>query len=81
MSQNYPNPFNSNTVIKYEIPTESYVTLKLFDILGNEVAILVDEFRMAGSYESEFGAEYLSSGIYFYILRAEDLMTAKKMIS
>ena len=79
-SQNYPNPFNSNTVIKYQIPTESYVTLKLFDILGNEVAILVDEFRMAGSYESKFKAEYLSSGIYFYILRAEDLTTAKKMI-
>ena len=80
LSQNYPNPFNSSTVIKYQIPTESYVTLKLFDILGNEVAILVDEFRMAGSYESKFKAEYLSSGIYFYILRAEDLTTAKKMI-
>ena len=78
--QNFPNPFNSNTVIKYEIPTESYVTLKLFDILGNEVGILVDEFRTAGSYESEFEAEYLSSGIYFFILRAEDLTTAKKMI-
>ena len=78
--QNYPNPFNSNTVIKFEIPTESFITLKIFDLLGNEVATLVDEFRTAGSYESEFDAEFLSSGIYFYILRTDNFTNAKKMI-
>ncbi|MDZ7625170.1 MAG: T9SS type A sorting domain-containing protein [Ignavibacteriaceae bacterium] len=54
--------------------------MKIFDILGNEVARLVDEFRTAGSYESEFDAEYLPSGIYFYIFRADDFTNAKKMI-
>ena len=78
--QNYPNPFNSNTVIKFEIPSESFITLKIFDVLGNEVATLVNEVKTAGSYKHEFDAEFLSSGIYFYRLIAGDLITSKKMI-
>jgi arabinogalactan endo-1,4-beta-galactosidase len=78
--QNYPNPFNSNTVIKFEIPIESFITLKLFDVLGNEIAILVDEFKLSGSYEYELDVEDLPSGIYFYRLIANDITSAKKMI-
>lgn len=78
--QNYPNPYNSTTVIRFEIPIESFITLKMYDVLGNEVATLVDEFRVAGSYESEFDAEYLTSGIYFYMLRTDNFINAKKMI-
>ncbi|MBK6913317.1 MAG: T9SS type A sorting domain-containing protein [Ignavibacteriales bacterium] len=75
--QNYPNPFNPSTKIKYTIPTvtlslskgDTYVTLKVYDVLGNEVAVLVDEFRQAGIYEVTFDASQLSSGIYFYTLK------------
>lgn len=80
LSQNYPNPFNPNTIIEFEIPYESFITLKVYDVLGKEIATLVDEFRTAGSYEHEFDAEFLPSGIYFYTLILGDLITSKKMI-
>lgn len=87
--QNYPNPFNPVTKIKYTIPAGSpflrgargvAVMLKVYDILGNEVAILVDEYRSAGSYEVEFNTSNMASGIYFYQLKAGEFISTKKMI-
>jgi len=85
LAQNYPNPFNPNTKIKYTIPSVEtsfmkFVKLKVYDILGNEIATLVNEEKPAGSYEVEFDASKLSSGIYFYHLTAGDFHQAKKMI-
>lgn len=74
--QNYPNPFNPNTVISYQLPVSGEVTLKVFDILGNEVATLVDEYKQAESYEVEFRPasciKHPASGIYFYQLKIFD---------
>lgn len=80
LQQNYPNPFNPSTTIKYSIPTSEFVTLKVYDILGNEIATLVDEEKPAGSYEVNFQASNLSSGIYFYALQAGSYTQTKKMI-
>ena len=84
--QNYPNPFNPTTIINYNIPsvisTEGRnlrVQLKVYDVLGNEVAMLVDEYKPAGVYEVEFNASSLSSGVYFYQLRADKHLETKKM--
>jgi hypothetical protein len=78
--QNYPNPFNPNTVISYQLPVTGNVTLKVYDILGNEVATLVNEEKQPGVYEVEFDSEGLSSGIYFYQLRTGNFTQVKKMI-
>ena len=78
--QNYPNPFNPTTTIKYQIPELSFVTLKVFDVLGNEVATLINEEKPAGEYVVEFGGDGLTSGIYFYQLHAGDYTNTKKMI-
>lgn len=80
LSQNYPNPFNPNTSIQYVIGSRQFVTLKVYDVLGNEVAILVNEDRSAGSYEINFDASNLSSGIYFYQLKTGKFIETKKMI-
>ncbi len=87
LEQNYPNPFNPSTKIKYTIPgvtvsgvKGSKVQLKVFDVLGNEIATLVNEEKPAGSYEVEFNASNLSSGIYFYKLTAGSFSETKKMI-
>lgn len=84
LSQNYPNPFNPDTKISWQTPTGGHQTLKIFDILGNEVATLVNEFRDAGRYEIEFksstGSRHLASGVYFYQLRAGDFIQTKKML-
>jgi hypothetical protein len=80
LEQNYPNPFNPSTVISYQLPVSSDVTLKIFDVLGNEVATLVDEYKPAGSYEVEFDASRLASGIYFYQLKAGEYTAVKKML-
>ncbi|MBK7379141.1 MAG: SBBP repeat-containing protein [Ignavibacteriales bacterium] len=69
LEQNYPNPFNPTTKISWQSPVGSHQTLKIYDLLGNEVAVLVDEFKQAGIYEVEFNASQLSSGIYFYTLK------------
>jgi photosystem II stability/assembly factor-like uncharacterized protein len=80
MEQNYPNPFNPVTIIHYSIPQQSSVTLKVYDVLGNEIATLVDEYKPAGSYEVDFNANKLSSGVYFYKLQAGSFVETKKMI-
>jgi len=80
LSQNYPNPFNPSTVISYQLAVSSQVTLKVYDVLGNEVATLVNEEKPAGSYEVEFNASNLASGIYFYQLRTGEIILTKKMV-
>ena len=80
LSQNYPNPFNPGTKIKFSIPLSGIVSLKVYDILGNEVANLLDEEKPAGEYEFEFYAKELPSGIYFYTLRTGAFIQTKKMI-
>jgi len=78
--QNYPNPFNPTTNIKYSIPQKSFVTLKVYDILGKEIDALVHEEKQVGSYEINFNATNLSSGIYFYKIQAGDFTDTKKLI-
>ena len=86
--QNYPNPFNPSTTIKFEIPSviasgakqSQFVTLKVYDILGNEVVTLVNEEKQPGVYEVEFDASSLSSGMYLYKLQANTFVQTKKMI-
>ncbi|MBI5662994.1 MAG: T9SS type A sorting domain-containing protein [Ignavibacterium album] len=80
LSQNYPNPFNPSTKISWQSPVSSWQTLKVYDVLGNEVVTLVDEYKPAGAYTIEFNAQNLSSGIYFYTLQAGDYFAGKKMI-
>jgi sugar lactone lactonase YvrE len=80
LEQNYPNPFNPSTSIQYQVPSISNVSLKVYDVLGNEVSTLVNEEKPAGSYEVSFDAAGLSSGIYFYKLQAGSLVETKKMI-
>ena len=79
--QNYPNPFNPTTKISWQSPVSSWQTLKIYDVLGNEVATLVDEYKPAGSYEVEFSAIGGSaSGVYFYRIRAGEFVQTKKLI-
>ena len=80
LHQNYPNPFNPSTKISWQVPVGAQQTLKIYDILGNEIVKLVDEFRPAGRYEVIFDASRLSSGTYFYKLQAGDFVQTKKMI-
>ena len=80
LKQNYPNPFNPSTTIRYAVSSRQYVTLKIYDVLGNEVAILVNEEKPIGSYEVEFDATTLPSGIYFYRLQAGSFVETKKML-
>lgn len=80
LEQNYPNPFNLGTKINWQSPVGSHQTIKIFDVLGNEIATLVDEYKPAGKYEVEFNVTSLPSGVYFYQLRAGDFISTKKMI-
>jgi len=80
LQQNFPNPFNPSTSIQYAISSRQFVSLKVYDVLGNEIATLINEEKPAGSYEAEFDANGLSSGVYFYKLTAGDFIMAKKMI-
>jgi hypothetical protein len=80
LCQNFPNPFNPTTTISYSIPELSNVTIKVYDVLGGEVAALVNEEKPEGNYEIDFTGHNLSSGIYFYTLRAGSYIESKKMI-
>jgi photosystem II stability/assembly factor-like uncharacterized protein len=80
LEQNYPNPFNPTTNIEYQIPEQSFVTLKIYDVLGNEIAALVSDEKPIGSYEVEFKATGLPSGIYFYRLITGNFIQTKKMV-
>ena len=80
LAQNYPNPFNPITTIRYSIPKDGLVTLKIYNVIGEEVATLVAENKQVGNYEIKFNALNLSSGVYFYRLRAGDFSQVKKMI-
>ncbi len=80
LDQNYPNPFNPSTTINYSIPKESIVSLKIYNILGQEVKTLVNESKAPGKYNVRFNASELSSGVYFYSLKAGDYYQVKKMM-
>ena len=80
LSQNYPNPFNPTTTISYNVPKASFVTIKLFDTLGKEVAMLVNEEKQDGTYNIRFDGSKLSSGIYFYTMQAENFVSTRKLI-
>ena len=80
LEQNYPNPFNPSTKISWSVPVGSYQTLKIYDVLGNEITTLVDEYRQAGKQEIEWSAEGLPSGTYFYQLKTESFIVTKKMV-
>ena len=80
LSQNYPNPFNPTTTIIFEIPEALKVSLKVYDILGRVVEVIIDEQLNAGVHQSDFNASQLSSGIYFYRLEAGNTSMIKKMM-
>lgn len=80
LAQNYPNPFNPSTNIRFSIPEEGFVTLKVFNILGQEVASLVNEVKTTGNYEVSFDASQLTSGIYFYTINTGNYSQTKKMM-
>lgn len=80
LSQNYPNPFNPSTVIQYDIRRAVHVTLRIYDVLGRQVGTLVDEERKPGSYESEWDASQIPSGVYYYRLNAGAVSQTKKMV-
>lgn len=80
LAQNYPNPFNPSTEIRFQVPEVSHVSLKVYDILGKEVATLVNEQLVPGSYTTQFTARNLSSGMYFYRLRTGSFVETKRML-
>jgi len=80
LSQNYPNPFNPTSRIRYNIPKASFVKITVYDILGREVRVLVNEEKNPGQYEVIFDGKGLASGVYFYTIRTHDYTLSKKMI-
>jgi len=80
LSQNYPNPFNPKTGIRFQVPGVSDVRLAVYDILGREVAVLVNERKAPGRYEVSFDGSTLSSGVYFYRLAAGDFTQTKRLM-
>jgi hypothetical protein len=80
LSRNYPNPFNPATIIKYSIPVKSFVNLEVYDIIGNKIAILVNEEKTPGNFSVSFDGSNLSSGVYYYRIKAGDFVKAGKMI-
>ena len=80
LAQNYPNPFNPTTIIKYQIPEDGIVSLKIYDILGKEIKTLVNEHKPTGRYEINFDASNLASGVYIYRIQINDFTSVKKMI-
>ena len=80
LSQNFPNPFNPVTIISYQLPETGFVTLKVYDILGNKVVTLVNDEKPTGSYNVSFDASKLPSGVYYYKMRAGNYVETKKMM-
>jgi hypothetical protein len=80
LAQNYPNPFNPVTTIKFSVPKQSHVKIVVYDLLGREVAALVNELRNPGFYEVPFDAVNYASGVYFYRMEAGDFVDVKKML-
>jgi len=80
LEQNYPNPFNPSTTIKYSIPNNQFVRIKIFDMLGREVATLVNQVKAPGNYEVKFDGGKLSSGVYIYKMQAGNYSEVKKML-
>ncbi|MBE0538217.1 MAG: T9SS type A sorting domain-containing protein [Ignavibacterium sp.] len=80
LEQNFPNPFNPNTKISWQSPVGGHHTLIVYDVIGNEVATLVNEYKPAGAYEVIFDPSSLSSGVYFYKLVVDKFSSVKKMI-
>src|SRR5690606_42125612 len=80
LSQNYPNPFNPATMIEFSIPSESYIKLKVYDIMGREVSILAQGIHNEGIYRTAFDGSAMASGIYIYKIETENFNLSKKMI-
>jgi hypothetical protein len=80
LNQNYPNPFNPTTVIGYQVPVRSHVSLIIFDALGRNIATLVNETKSPGTYTVTWNASTLPSGVYFYRLRADEATQSKKLV-
>jgi hypothetical protein len=80
LDQNYPNPFNPSTRIKFQVPSSGFMSLKMYDVLGREVATLVNEELKAGSHEATFDATGLASGVYYYQLRAGEFTQTKRLL-
>jgi hypothetical protein len=80
LQQNYPNPFNPGTSIQYAVSSPQFVSLKVYDVLGNEVATLANEEKLSGVYEVEWNAGGFTSGIYFYQLKVGSFIQTRKMV-
>ncbi|MBZ0204028.1 MAG: T9SS type A sorting domain-containing protein, partial [Ignavibacteria bacterium] len=80
LEQNYPNPFNPSTVINFSLPVSGLTDLRVFDILGREVAVLVNGFTVAGNHSIPFDASSFATGVYFYTLVSSDFRETKKML-
>lgn len=80
LSQNYPKPFNSSTVIRYSLPQETKINLLIYDITGKEVCIPLDETQKPAKYEIIYNGSKLSSGVYYYVLRSEKFVQARKFV-
>ncbi len=80
LHQNYPNPFNPSTAIRYDVPAAAHVTVEIYSLIGQRVAVLVDGFQQTGSYEIVFHRKDLSSGVYLYRMNAGDFVDTKKFI-
>jgi hypothetical protein len=80
LEQNYPNPFNPATTIQFSLPKQAFVTLRIYDILGKEINILLNDDLQPGEYKVNFDAEYLASGIYFYQLNSKEFVKVRKMM-
>jgi hypothetical protein len=80
LSQNYPNPFNPTTTIEFSIPQAGNISLKLFDVIGNEVTIIANEYLNSGNYNVNFNGSELASGVYIYRIQVNDFVSSKKLM-